>query len=291
MGWPSTVRCPIGARQPTPEREKAGRRKEMEKGTRLSVLDCSEWVAYSYPATDIDYPEPWFRVIAPAKWTGERVEQALRDMGYNVAYVLEIGAAIQNLMAGAYFVGVPIGERILWAVASLPHIVVELPSGREMFLPVMDLGVWRRTIIFPSSYPKATVEVHHKVVQRWHVIKIRAKGVPTKIFQKEDISFYGRTYSARLGEVLSDFSPIELSPYIVSDDGDRDTELEIEIPVQVADLQQISILCKLIKGLTEKIIREGCMTYLTDRKRKALPEEVLEFLTQEEFQILQSLKD
>jgi hypothetical protein len=249
----------------------------------------AEWVAYSYPATDIDYPEPWFRVIAPAEWTGERVEETLRDMGYDVAYVLEIGDAIQNLMADAYFVGVPIGERILWAAASLPHIVVELPSGREMFLPVMRLGVWRRTIIFPSSYPKATVEVHHKVVQRWHVIKIRAKGVPTKIFQKEDISFYGRTYCERVGEVLSDFSPIELLPYVVSDDGDA--ELEIEIPVQAADPKHVSVLCKLIKGLTEKIIREGCMTYLTDRKRKALPEEVLEFLTQEEFQILQSLKD
>jgi hypothetical protein len=291
VGWPSTVRCPIGARQPTPEREKAGRRKEMEKGTRLSVLDVAEWVAYSYPATDIDYPEPWFRVIAPAEWTGERVEETLRNMGYDVAYVLEIGDAIQNLMADAYFVGVPIGERILWAVASLPKTVVELPSGRKMTLPVMDLGVWRRTIIFPSSFPKANVEVHHEVDQKWQVIKIRAKGVPTEMFQKRDISFYGRTYSERLGEVLSDFSPIELLPYIVSDDGDRDTELEIEIPVQVADLQQISILCKLIKGLTEKLLREGFITYLTGKRGKALPEEVLEFLTQEEFQILQSLKD
>jgi hypothetical protein len=190
-------------------------------------------------------------------------------------------------MADAYFLGVPIGERILWAVAALPHTVIELPSGRAMFLPVMELGVWRRTIIFPSSFPQAEVEVHHKVVQRWHVIKIRAKGVPTKIFQKEDISFYGRTYCERVGEVLSDFSPIELLPYVL--DGDSDAELEIEIPVQAADLQQVSVLCKLIKGLTEKLLREGYITYLTEKRGKALPEEVLEFLTPEEFQILQPL--
>jgi hypothetical protein len=256
----------------------------------MTVLDVAFWVAYSYPETEIDHPEPWFRVIAPAEWTGGRVEEALRDMGYNVAYVLEIGDAIQDLVADAYFLGEPIGERILWAVAALPHTVVELPSGRTMNLPVMRLGVWRRTIIFPSYFPQAEVEVHHKVDQDWHVIKIRVRGVPTEIFQKRDISFYGRTYSERLGEVFSDFSPIELLPCVLSDDGDSNTELEIEIPVQVADLKQVSVLCKLIKGLTEKLLREGCITYPTDRE-KALPKEVLEFLTQEEFQILQSLKD
>ncbi len=261
------------------------------KKERLTVLDKAEWVAYAPPSDSIDYPEPLFRVIAPAEWAGERVEEALRDMGYDVAYVLEIGDAIQDLMADAYFCGVPVGERLLWAVASLPHTVVELPSGREMTLPVMRLGVWRRTIIFPSSFPNAEVLVHHEVDKNWHVIKIRVKGVPSSLFKEEDIKFYGDTYSGRLGEVLSAFSPIELSPYLISDDGD-DAELEIEIPVQVADLKQVSVLCKLIKGLTEKLIREGYITYLTETKKgKALPEEVLGFLTPEEFQVLQSLKD
>jgi hypothetical protein len=151
----------------------------------------------------------------------------------------------------------------------------------------MRLGVWRRTIIFPSSFPNAEVQVHHEVDQNWHVIKIRVRGVRPEVFSEEDISFYGRTYCERLGEVLSDFSPIELSPY-VSKEGDNETELEIELPVQVADPQRVSVLCKLIKGLTEKILREGYITYLTDsRTGKALPKEVLEFLTQEELQILQ----
>jgi len=259
---------------------------------RLKILDKSEWVAYAPPPDPIDYPEPAFRVIAPAKWTGEKVKEVLRDMGYKVAYVLEIGAAIQDLWESAYFLGEPVGERLLQAVASLPHIVVELPSGREMFLPVMRLGVWRRTIIFPSSFPQAEVEVHHEVDKNWHVIKIRVSGVPTETFRKEDVSLYGRTYGERLGEVLSDFSPVELLPCVVSDDGDSDTELEIELPVQVIDLQRVSVLCKLIKGLTEKLIREGYFTYLTDTKEgKALPEEVLEFLTPEEFQRLQSPRD
>ncbi len=263
----------------------------MRKGERLTVLDVAEWVAYSRPVSDIDYPEPAFRVIAPAKWTGERVKEALRDMGYDVAYVLEVGAAIQDLVADTYFCGVPVGERLLQAVASLPHTVVELPSGREMTLPVMRLGVWRRTIIFPSSFPDAEVMVHHEVDQGFHVIKIRVKGVRPDVFSKRDIPFHGRTYSERLGEVLSDFSPIELSPY-VSKEGDNETELEIEMPVQVADLKQVSVLCKLIKGLTEKLLREGYITYRTETKKgKALPEEVLKFLTPEEFQMLQSLKD
>jgi hypothetical protein len=263
---------------------------KMEKGKeRLKILDVSEWVAYSRPADPIDYPEPWFRVIAPAKWTGERIEEALRGMGYDVAYVLEIGSAIEDLAEQAYFLGEPIGERLLWAVAALPRTVVELPSGRKMRLPVLDVGRWRRTLIFPSAFPRTEVIVHHKVDYGLHVFTIRAKGVPSEVFERMDIAFYGNTYAERLGEVLSDFSPIELSPY-VADDGD-DAELEIELPVQLTD-RQVKVLCKLIKGLTEKLLREGYITYCTDtEKGKALPEEYLEFLTPEEFQILQSIKD
>jgi hypothetical protein len=258
---------------------------KMEK-ERLKIVDVSEWVAYSRPDDPIDYPEPWFRVIAPAKWTGEKVEETLRGMGYDVAYVLEIGSAIEDLAEQAYFLGEPIGERLLWAVAALPRTVVELPSGRKMRLPVLDVGRWRRTLIFPSAFPQAEVIVHHKVDCGLHVIKINTKGVPGEVFKKMDIPFYGNTYAERLGEVLSDFSPIELSPY-VANDGD-DAELEIEFPVHLADPNRVSVLCKLIKGLTEKLLREGYITYCTDTKGKALPEEYLEFLTPEEFQILQS---
>jgi hypothetical protein len=51
VGWSYRVRCPIGARQPTPEREKAGRRKEMVMNAFKNNVRI--WVAYAPPVDPI----------------------------------------------------------------------------------------------------------------------------------------------------------------------------------------------------------------------------------------------
>jgi len=278
VGWSYRVRVPKGNRQPTPERGKAGRRMEMVKMVKRV------WVAFVRPLDPADHPEPLFRVIAPANWERERVEEALRDMGYdNVAYVVEISQALRMGLAEAKFRGVLAGERLqpawdyVWG--GTPRKVLCLPSGRSRILPAMSPR-GRRAVINLPSFPQAEVSVHHEVDDDWHVIKVHASGVPNGFFMKR--SPEGHRYSELAWRVLEDFSTMRLR-VDSTEDG-----LEIEIPVRYADLEQVQVLCKLIKGLTEKLLRRGFLTYRKDRKGKALPEYYLEFLTSEEFQVLQS---
>jgi hypothetical protein len=240
------------------------------------------WVAFVRPLDPVDYPEPMFRVVAPADWGRERVEKTLRDMGYdNVAYAVEISQALRMGLAEARFRGVLAGESLqpawdyVWGGA--PRKVLYLPSGRSRILPAMSPS-GRRVINLPS-FPQAEVSVHHEVDDDWHVIKVHASGVPNGFFMKW--SPEGHRYSEIVWRVLEDFSTMRLR-VDSTEDG-----MEIEIPFRYADLEQVQVLCKLIKGLIEKLLRRGFLTYRRDRKGKALPEYYLEFLTSGEFQIIQ----
>jgi hypothetical protein len=285
LGWPSTVRCPIGARQPPPAREEGeGRRKDVKNPAVVLSKTKRVWVAFVRPYDPADHPEPWFRVVAPADWERERVVEALRGMGYDkVAYVVELCHALRMGLAEARFRGVLAGERLqpAWVYTwGGSQKVLYLPSGRRRILPVISPRE-RRVVINIPSFPQAKVSVHHEVDGGWHVIKVHASGVPDGFFMKR--SPEGHRYSEIMWRVLEDFSTIRLR-VDSTEDG-----LEIEIPAHYAGLEQVQVLCKLIQGLTEKLLRRGFLTYRKDRK--ALPEYYLEFLTPEEFQTLQSLKD
>uniref|UniRef100_A0A7C5X3U6 Uncharacterized protein n=1 Tax=Thermocrinis ruber TaxID=75906 RepID=A0A7C5X3U6_9AQUI len=244
------------------------------------------WVAFARPFDDADHPEPWFRVVAPADWERERVENTLRDMGYDkVAYVVEICHALRIGLAEACFRGVLAGESLqpawdyVWGGA--PRKVLYLPSGRSKILPAISPRGGRAVINLPA-FPQAVVSVHHEVDEDWHVIKVCVSGIPNGFFLKR--SPEGYRYSEIVGRVLEDFSPIRLRV------GSTEDGLEIEVPAYLVGLEQVQALCKLVKGLTEKLLRRGFLTYRKDGKGKALPEYYLEFLTSWEFQTLQPLK-
>jgi hypothetical protein len=86
-------------------------------------------------------------------------------------------------------------------------------------------------------------------------------------------------------EFLSRFAENSVFEAIALHDEALEREKEEEEPLKRAYLRAVAKTL----GLTEKLLRRGFLTYRKDRK--ALPEYYLEFLTPEEFQTLQSLKD
>jgi hypothetical protein len=235
------------------------------------------WVAYSPPPDPIDYPEPWFRVIAPADWGEERVVKALREMGYKVAYVATLPQALVHGLWQARFDGVPIGDRFSWAWAYISGPVISLPEGRKVSLSRRrEEGYWWRAEVWPSRYPKADVSVRYFIDCGYHVFRVVATDIPKDFFYR---------VSETLSEVLREFIGFIMDPI--------DYGYEVEIPphIQLAD-DQVRALCKLLHRLTERLLRRGILRY---RRRVASPwvahpEDYLHLgLTEEEVKTIQSL--
>jgi hypothetical protein len=234
------------------------------------------WVAYSPPPDPIDYPEPWFRVIAPADWGEERVVKALREMGYKVAYVATLPQALVHGLWQARFDGVPIGERLQWAWGYISGPIISLPSGRKITSRGWGNGYHWKTELLPFRYPKADVSVRYFIDSGYHVFRVVATDIPKDLFYK---------VSETMSRVLEEFIGSLCDPI--------DYGYEVEIPphVQLTDLQ-VRALCKLLHRLTEEFVRKGILIY--ERRVAspwvAHPDDYLHLgLTEEEVKAIQSL--
>jgi hypothetical protein len=231
------------------------------------------WVAYEPPADEIDHPEPSLRVVAPADWGRERVEEALRDMGYKVAFLLELPVALRNGLREARFCGVPIGERLMRAWDVIPSSIVILPSGRVITPRRVSCGYSRRVLSVPA-YPRSITSAFFYADGGWHVFTILATNIPENLFGEG-------SYREALGVLLEDFLPRgDYTPI------ERGFEVEFEGLTK----PQAHAVCRLLRELTHKLLR-GMLSYRrrTKSPRRPLPQEYLRFLTQEEFQVLQPL--
>jgi len=233
------------------------------------------WVAYAPPVDPIDHPEPLLRVAAPADWGRERVEEALRDLGYKVAFVLELPVALVAGLLQARFCGVPIGERLGWALNYLGPLII-LSSGRKVPPRRGRDGYRWRVELLPSRYPKADVSVRYYRDSGYHVFKVVATDIPGDLFYR---------VSGALSEVLREFIGSLCDP--------MDYGYEVEIPphVQLTDLQVRSI-CKLLHRLTDRVLRRGILRYRVrvGHPRAGHPDDYLRLgLTEEEMQAVQSI--
>jgi len=236
-----------------------------------------EWVAYSHPATDIDHPEPWFRVAAPADWGQDRVLRALLDMGHDVAFILELPRALKNGLWQARFCSVPIGERFKWAWNYISGPLIILPEGRKSTPKRRSAdGYYGRVEVLPSRYPRAEFSAQYFVDSGYHVFRVVSRDVPKDLFYR---------VSGTLSEVLREFIGF------ISDPMEYGYEVEIPPHIQLTD-QQVRSLCKLLKRLTERFVRRGILRY---RRRVSSPwvahpdDYLLLGLTEEEAKSLQSL--
>ncbi len=231
------------------------------------------WVAYAPPKDEADHPEPRLRVVAPADWSYDRVLNALLEKGYEAAFLLELSQALKNGLAEARFCGVPIGERLMRAWDYIPSRVVILPSGRVITPRGVSRGYSRRVISVPA-YPRAITSAYYYADGEWWVFTILATNVPDDIFEKG-------TYRESLGVILGDFLPR----------GWLYTPIKRGFEVEIKGLSkpQAHAVCRLLRELTQKLLR-GMLTYRRGTNpRRPLPQEYLRFLTQEEFQVIQPL--
>jgi len=233
------------------------------------------WVAYAPPVDPIDHPEPLLRVAAPADWGRDRVFEALERLGYKVAFVLELPVALVAGLLQARFCGVPIGERLGWALNYLGPLII-LPSGRKVPPRRSRDGYRWRVELLPSRYPKADVSVRYFVNCGYHVFRVVSRDVPKDFFYR---------VSETLGEVLREFIGFICDP--------MDYGYEVEIPphVQLTDLQVRSI-CKLLHRLTDRVLRRGILRYRVRVSSPwvAHPDDYLRLgLTEEEVQAIQSI--
>ncbi len=235
------------------------------------------WVAYAPPPDPIDYPEPWFRVIAPADWGRDRVRKALEDIGYEVDSIASLLGALKSGLWQAHFDHVPVGERFKWAWNYISGPIIDLPSVRKITpRGGNDDGYYGRVEVLPSRYPKADVSVRYFVVSGYHVFRVVSTDVPKDFFYR---------VANTLSRVLEEFIGSLCDPI--------DYGYEVEIPphVQLTDLQ-VRSLCKLLHRLTERFLRRGILRY---RRRVASPwvahpDEYLYLgLTEEEVKAVQSL--
>jgi hypothetical protein len=232
----------------------------------------SVWVAYAPPVDEVDHPEPSLRVVAPADWGRERAEKALRDMGYKVAFLLELPVALRNGIVESRFCGVPIGERLMRAWDYLPSNIVVLPSGRVITPRRVSRGYSRRVLSVPA-YPRSITSAYFYADGGWHVFTILATEIPDNLFGEG-------SYKEALMVLLEDFLPRGWDYTPIK----RGFEVELEGLTK----PQAHAVCRLLRELTHKLLR-GMLSYRLGRSRRPLPQEYLRFLTQEEFQVLQPL--
>jgi len=233
------------------------------------------WVAYAPPPDPIDHPEPFLRVAAPADWGYDRVLNTLLEKGYEVSFVLDLPQALKNGLAEARFCGVPIGERFMKAWDYIPSLIVFLPSGRVITPRRVSRGYSKRVISVPA-YPRAITSAYHYADGEWRVFTILATDVPNDLFEKG-------AYRDALGVILEDFLPR----------GWLYTPIKRGFEVELGGLTktQAHAVCRLLRELTQKLLR-GVLTYRRGTTpRRPLPQEYLRFLTQEELQAIQPLLD
>ncbi len=235
------------------------------------------WIAFVWPDDRAEFPEPEFKVVAPASWKKEKVLKALWDKGVETAYLrsLHIDLAIRMENVRKVHDWVSEGEEFGMAWEDLPRKVIYLPSGRIKVFTEKEREYFRRVMHFLPSHPQAEISVqHYEVEECLHVIRVVVSGVHRQVLR-----WNFRTFSS----VVEDFMPV----ICICDFVGNGYEVEFG---HVLNAEAIRVACKLVENIAKRLIKKGFLSYRCDRIRgNSLPEYYLRFITQDELQILQSL--
>ncbi len=236
------------------------------------------WIAYVWPDDRAEFPEPEFKVVAPASWKKEKVLKALWDKGVEAAYLRSLHIHLAILMEKlplARYDWVSEGEEFGMAWEYMPRKVIYLPSGRIKAFPERERGYFRRVLNFLPYYPQAEISVHHEEKEKGrHVVRVYASGIHRHVFRRNF-----RIFSS----AVHDFVPVgNLCDFI-------DNGYEVELG-PIFDAEAARVVCKLIENIAKRLITKGFLSYPHSWKNiRPLPKYYLRFITQDELQILQSL--
>jgi hypothetical protein len=235
------------------------------------------WVAYVRP-DGAKYPQPEFKVVAPASWKKERVLRALWDKGVDVSILrslhMELAMGIED--ARRLYDWLSEGEAFCKAWEEMPRKVLYLPSGRTKTFPAKERADLKKIKNFLPAYPQAEISVHHhedEEVKGKHVLRVYAHGIHRHVFR-----WNFHTFSS----TVRDFVPVGSTCDFI------DEGYEIVFG-PVLDTEAVQVVCKLVKNIASRLIRKGFLSYRLDGEtRKPLPQYYLKFITEDEFLILQS---
>jgi hypothetical protein len=234
------------------------------------------WVAYVRP-DGAKYPQPEFKVVAPASWKKERVLRTLWDKGLDVSILrslhMELAMGIEDVRR--LYDWLSEGEAFGKAWEEMPRKVLYLPSGRTKTFPDKERVGFRRVMNFLPAYPQAEISVHHhEEVKGKHVLRVYAHGIHRHVF---------RWNFHTLSSTVRDFVPVGSTCDFI------DEGYEIVFG-PVFDASAVQVVCKLVKNIASRLIRKGFLSYRLDSKtRKPLPQYYLKFITEDELRIIQPL--
>jgi hypothetical protein len=236
------------------------------------------WIAYVRPDDRAEFPEPEFKVIAPASWKKEKVLRTLWDKGVEASFLFSLHMDLAIRMEKTrkfHYDWVSAGDEFRIAWEDTPRKLLHLPSGRIKVFPDKEREYFRRVRNFLPSYPQVEISTHYyEEAKGLYVLRVYANGIHRHIFR-----WNFRAFSS----TVHDFMPVGcLCDFI-------DNGYEVSFG-PVFDAEAVRVVCKLIENIAKRLIRKGFLSYRCDRKsRKPLPKYYLRFITQDELQILQSL--
>ncbi len=260
------------------------------------------WIAY-VPLRCILPLAPWksvglvpgLRVVAPTSWSEERIRKALyrkfscigpalilrklhTDLVERVGRLRRVGDALP-------------GESLSKAWESMiPYYgfrVLHLPSWRMEIFPAKERKEFRKVRNFPAQ-PQAEISVRYYRKRYYreglHVIRVYIKNVQWHVLQQHSHVFFS---------VMRDFLPMNWKDTSINRREVRRSHYVYEIVFDpISEVEATRVVRKLVKIIAKRLIKKGFLSYRCDRKsEKPLPKSYLRFITQEELQILQSIKD
>jgi len=236
------------------------------------------WIAYVRPDDRAEFPEPEFKVIAPASWKREKVLRALWDKGVEASFLfsLHMDLAIRTeKIRKFHYEWVSAGDEFRIAWEDTPRKLLHLPSGRIKVFSDNEREYFRRVRTLLPSYPQAEISTHYyEEAKGLYVLRVYANGIHRHVFRWNFRAFSSTVHNFMPVGCLCDFI---------------DNGYEVSFG-PVFDAEAARVVCKLIENIAKRLIRKGFLSYRCDRKsRKPLPKYYLRFITQDELQILQSL--